>query len=168
MILDHSMYKEGRILFLSIVPDIWDQEAPSSSLRGLSLGHELTRVDLLEPRNEPSLYVRKGRCHVLVDIEVSTSGFGIEFQSKTLRLTGVPGLTVICWVPVESVGGWSKGDETGHTKVETESGDGRRPWLTDGLSCRLEGTSREPSEVCISHCKIGGSGETTVISDALP
>lgn len=164
------MNKEGYIPFLSIVPNIGDQEAPSSSPRGLSLGHKLTGVDLLEPRNEPSLYVRKGRYHVLVDIEVSTSGFGIELQSKTPRLMGVLGLTVICEAPVESVGRWFKGGETDHAKVGTESGDGRRPWLIDGLSCRLEDKSGEPFEICwlrISPCETDGSGETTTISDAL-
>src|ERR1700761_3834736 len=104
MILDHPMNKEGCILFLSIVPEIGDQEGPSSLLRGLSSGHKLMRVDLSEPRNELSRYVRNGRCHVLVDIEVSASGFGVDLQSKTRTSTGVPGVTIICEVLVESVG----------------------------------------------------------------
>ena len=85
---------------LSTVPEIGDQEARSSSLRGLSLGYKLMRVDLSDPRNELRLYVREGRKHVLIDIGVSTRGFGIEFQSKTLRSTGASGLTVICEAPV--------------------------------------------------------------------
>ena len=82
--------------FLSTVPEMGDQEARSSSLRGLSLGHKLMRVDLSDPRNELRLYDREGRKHVLISIGVSASGFGIEFQSKTLRSTGASGLTVIC------------------------------------------------------------------------
>ena len=44
MILNHPM--KGCILVLRIVPDIGDQEARSSMLRGLSLGHKLMRVGL--------------------------------------------------------------------------------------------------------------------------
>ena len=50
MILDHLMYKEGCTLFLLmlIAPYIGDREAQSSTVEGLSWGHKLMRVDLLE------------------------------------------------------------------------------------------------------------------------
>lgn len=51
------MNKEGCIVFLQNAPDIGDQEARSSTLQGLSLGHKLMRIDLSELRNEPSLFV---------------------------------------------------------------------------------------------------------------
>jgi hypothetical protein len=111
-----------------------------------------------------------GGCHVLIDIVVSTSGFGIEFQSKTLRSTGAPGLTVICEAPVESARGWSKEGGTGHAKVGTRLGDGCRMWLAGGPSRRSKGTSESP-EICwlwILPREIGGSGETTTVSNALP
>jgi hypothetical protein len=164
------MDKGGCILFLSIALDIGDQEARSSSLRGLSLRHKLMGVDLSETRNEPSLYVMEGRWHVLINIGDSTGGFGIEFQLKTLRSTGVPGLTVICDARVESVGGSSKKGGRNHAKGGTEPGGGCRLWSVDRLGCRPEGTSGEPSEICrlrISPRETGGSCETSTISDAL-
>jgi hypothetical protein len=103
------------------------------------------RVDLTEPRNELSLYVRKK--HILGDIVVSTSGFEIEFQSKTLRSRGVPGKAVMCEAPVESVGMRSMEGETGHWKVGTVPGDRCCLGVGDGLR-RLEDTSWEPSEIC--------------------
>ena len=45
MIRDHPMGN-----FLLNVQEMGDQEARSSSLRGLSLGHKPMRVDLSEPR----------------------------------------------------------------------------------------------------------------------
>ena len=50
MILDYPMDKEGCTLFLSTAPYIGDQEARSSTVRGLSLEHKLMRVDLSDPR----------------------------------------------------------------------------------------------------------------------
>jgi hypothetical protein len=146
MIPDHPLDKERCTHFLLIVLDIGGQETRSSTTRGLSLVHKLMRVDLSEPINELSLYVR-GRWHVL-DVVVSTSGFEIEFQSKTLRSTGAPGLTVSCEAPVESQEEWSKEGETGHAKVGTEPGDGSRVRLAVGLNCRSEGMSGEPSGIC--------------------
>lgn len=77
---------------------------------------------------------------------VSACGCEIEFQSKTLRSTGVPGLAVICEAPVGSV--WFKEGGTGHANVGTEPVDVCCLRLADGLSCRSMGTSTEPSEIC--------------------
>ena len=55
MMLDHPMNKAGCTLFLSIAPNIGDREARSSTVQGLSSGHELMRVDLSQSQNEHSI-----------------------------------------------------------------------------------------------------------------
>lgn len=99
---------------------------------------------------------------------VSTSGLGIEFQSKTLRSTGALGLTVMCEDLVESLGGWSREGGTGHVKVGTEPWVEFHPWSTYGLDFPSESTSGERSEICLLRsplCETSESGERII---ALP